>query len=73
MLFVIWSYRKRMWWKADREGYTPDLNEAGIYSDSEAGDIMLEGLPGANVAVDEVLAARNSLDFETAIEGWRRI
>ena len=29
-----------MWWKAFRRGYTPDKNEAGVYSEEEANEII---------------------------------
>jgi len=50
--FLIWSKVHRMWWRAERQGYTPHLEEAGRYSRAEAGDIVTgSGIPGEQVAV----------------------
>jgi hypothetical protein len=76
--YVIWSYRKRMWWGVDRSGYTRDVAVAGRYYRAEAASVMFDGLPGANIAIDLELAARftgmeESGLIEAEIESWRRI
>lgn len=57
MRFCIWSHEHRMWWRAERQGYTANVNEAGFYSESEAADITLTHIPpGEEVAVEERVA-----------------
>lgn len=67
-MYHIWSNRRREWWKAERQGYTPSVAAAGIYSPSEAGTIALSGLPGANVPVDIGLAHRFAGENADAVE-----
>lgn len=38
--FVIWSNEHRMWWLADRSGYTQYVEEAGRYSFTQASEIV---------------------------------
>lgn len=56
MKWLIWSHRKRQWWRADRGGYTDHTNAAGRYELAEVADITTSCLPGQNVAVEENLA-----------------
>lgn len=58
MRYYIWSHRHDQWWGPDRAGYTSHLSRAGQYTADEAADITLSCLPGANVAVDTVIAGR---------------
>lgn len=60
MKWLIWSHRKRQWWRADRGGYTSRVDEAGRYDIAEVADITVSCLPGQNVAVDQVLAGQFS-------------
>jgi hypothetical protein len=36
---VVWSYEHDAWWRPGRWGYTPNLDEAGHYSEAEAKQI----------------------------------
>lgn len=38
--YVIWSFEHDAWWKENHRGYTPHLDEAGIYSKDEAAKIV---------------------------------
>lgn len=59
MPYMIWSHEHRMWWRANREGYTENAREAGIYDAREAADITLDHIPpGEEVAVNLEIAAR---------------
>lgn len=58
MKYYIWSHRHDQWWGPDKAGYTSHITKAGQYTVEEAADITLSCLPGANVAVDTVLATR---------------
>ena len=37
--YRIWSRKHGAWWKSYRQGYTPDVERAGIYSAEEAAAI----------------------------------
>lgn len=76
-MFVIWSWRKRQWWRANREGYTPHVREAGRYGFEEAAELTVGGLP-TTTAVDEKLAEKNFGDadadaVEQQLDEWRRL
>lgn len=80
MTFLLWSWRKRQWWKPMREGYTPHVAYAGRYGSEEAAEIVLGGLP-STTAVDEEIAEKNFSDsafadadtVERTLDEWRRI
>ena len=38
--YGIWSYEHQQWWAPDRRGYTPDVHEAGRYTEAEAEEIV---------------------------------
>jgi hypothetical protein len=58
--YLIWSWEHFMWWKSNREGYTPHVGLAGIYSPKDAGDIVVHHIPpGGLVAVDIIFASRH--------------
>lgn len=40
MNYLVWSNQHRMWWKANRCGYTPDRDTAGRYTRAEADAIV---------------------------------
>lgn len=42
MVWVIWSREHNGWWRANRNGYTNLLKEAGHYTLEEATDICIE-------------------------------
>ena len=48
--FLIWSIQHEAWWRADWRGYTTDLRDAGVYSESEAAAVLKRS---NTVAVEE--------------------
>ena len=40
MYVRIWSFEHNAWWKPNAWGYTPDINEAGLYKRAEAEAIV---------------------------------
>ena len=36
VVYLLWSNKHAMWWKADGWGYTNELTEAGLYSEADA-------------------------------------
>ena len=40
--YVVWSNQHAMWWRANRRGYTPWLEEAGRYTRTEAEAIVTD-------------------------------
>lgn len=42
MLYLIWSFEHRSWWKPNKRGYTERLSEAGTYPKDEALEICEE-------------------------------
>jgi hypothetical protein len=36
IVFLLWSNKHGMWWKPNEMGYTPNLDEAGRYSEDAA-------------------------------------
>lgn len=58
--FVIWSHQHQQWWKPDRQGYTSNLLQAGLYTAEEAGDIVVDIIPpGTEVAMRRIVAERH--------------
>jgi hypothetical protein len=58
MHYLIWSFKHGEWWRANRQGYTRHLSEAGRYSKGEAGHIVLNtGIPNENAGMPEVTGA----------------
>ena len=50
---LIWSPEKGMWWRAERCGYTPNRNEAGVYDRPQAEQIVA-GSRGRNGRIEEI-------------------
>lgn len=78
MKFHIWSHRHKQWWRANREGYTTVIQQAGEYTEREASDICIGlGLPGANIAVDTDLAFgqlnKSASEVNKKLETWRTL
>lgn len=42
MKFLIWSFEHTAWWKAGRNGYSKDVQEAGEYTFEEAEKICVD-------------------------------
>lgn len=42
VLFVLWSNKHQMWWRAASRGYSPDIADAGRYSQAEALERVLQ-------------------------------
>jgi len=38
--FYIWNTAQGQWWKSDDNGYTSRLDDAGLYSESKAAEIL---------------------------------
>jgi hypothetical protein len=81
MKYLIWSHRHREWWRAERQGYSRTLSDAGRYSKADAADIVLSGLPGSNTAIDEHILngwkgeifAGDAEEIEAELEHLRRM
>lgn len=70
--FLIFSYRKRMWYGPDCAGYTRSVEHAGKYSPAECGVIVTSALPGQLVPVDLHLAETFQLEeIEAKMLEWR--
>jgi hypothetical protein len=66
MKFVIWSIAHHAWWKADWNGYTETLTDAGVYEPAEASRILEQ----ANiVGVQEVMIPVDCFEGAAAIVG----
>lgn len=53
-LYYIWSLEHEAWWRPERNGYTTDVNEAGLYTREQAADITLDVIPpGTEIAVPQ--------------------
>lgn len=48
--FKIWSNEHRGWWKPNRQGYTQNRREAGIYPEDEAFEIV----ESANIGLRDI-------------------
>lgn len=59
MKYLIWSFEHRMWWAPDRCGYTTEVEKAGRYTATEAGEIVIGSVFGDEIAVAEPLLKRN--------------
>jgi len=44
--YLIWSGHKRMWWRENYRGYTPQATEAGKYTRAEALSILRDSRVG---------------------------
>jgi hypothetical protein len=56
-MYLVWSWRNRAWHRADFQGYTSSVTDAGRFLLSRAAIFTIDGsMPGANVVVPESLA-----------------
>ena len=49
--YLIWNLERGQWWKPAEHGYTSDIKQAGLYSESDA----IRIIRNANVIRDEDL------------------
>lgn len=49
--WVVFSYEHLSWWKPDRNGYTANVLEAGVYTKDEAHEIEKNAEPGNELAL----------------------
>ena len=59
MIYLIWSFDNNGWWRPNRQGYTPMIEEAGRYGATEAGEIVTNSIFLDEVAIAESLAIPN--------------
>jgi len=58
LLFLLWSGRRQMWWCPNDGGYTPNMDEAGRYTEAEAFKrVARSALCGDLAQVTSMLAA----------------
>ncbi len=50
MKFLIWSGRKKSWWKPSGMGYTTDKAHAGYYSIEELQSLTLDGVKSKDLS-----------------------
>ena len=55
MMFKIWSFEKKAWWKASGGGYTTIRAEAGVYSIQDLGRFNLIDWHDSNKPQEEGL------------------
>jgi hypothetical protein len=53
--YLIWSNQHGMWWRQHRHGYTAVIEWAGLYSESEAHDIIEKSRVGEQTWVFDYL------------------
>ncbi len=58
-MYVIWSYSHKAWWGPERLGYVDELENAGEYSASAAGEIVTGSLMLTTIAIH-----KGTLKFE---------
>jgi len=56
--YVIWSFEHNAWWGPDKCGYTRDIQEAGRYSATDAGRIVVNSIFLDELAIHESVLAR---------------
>ena len=54
--YVIWSFEHNAWWAPDRCGYVLDIDKAGRYDATEAGDIVTASILCEELAIVDTLA-----------------
>ncbi len=71
-MFLIWSWHKNQWWRQARQGYTPDIAEAGEYTFDEAAQVVVPHIPpGEEVAVLLNSTLRGRKDYRPPAYGGR--
>ena len=56
--FVIWSYEHKQWWGPSSCGYVDNLDDAGRYNATEAGDIVMNSIMMEEVAMCDLIAEK---------------
>ena len=69
--YVCWSFKHKLWWRANRQGYTPNLAEAGRYSSQEAGEIVTDSVMGETVCLWLPLAERRGAPTVSGL--WQEV
>lgn len=39
-LYLLWNVERGQWWKGGEVGYTPEIEKAGLYSESRSREII---------------------------------
>lgn len=56
MKYRIWSIEHNAWWKPEGDGYTPYADEAGIYDEAGAFQIVqMANMPGLNIPMEALV------------------
>ena len=74
MLYAIWSFEHEGWWRPDRFGYTGHKEEAGLYLEDEAIDIVRAANMGGDICeclIPEDLLKRDDIHSLFGIEKER--
>ncbi len=58
MKYVIWSYEHDAWWGPYGRGYVHDLEHAGRYDATLAGDIVINSILLEEIAMLEAIAEK---------------
>ena len=48
--YLLWANDRQMWWRADGWGYTPNRNEAGRFSETEAMRYVMQSAMAGRVS-----------------------
>lgn len=77
--YLIWSNEHRAWWRADHNGYTSFIEEAGRYTEDAASSIVKQATVDGRLGVyraDPVTGRENLVQSEVKLlapESWELI